>query len=88
MRIHRTTARGAILLSFLLALGLAVVSASLAVNEPEDPPGNGKKPIIFPVVGAGKYFDDCKAVRSSPVSYDENTARELWRISEKMTGVG
>ncbi|MEQ1863036.1 MAG: SDR family oxidoreductase [Micropepsaceae bacterium] len=36
----------------------------------------------------GKYFDDCKAVRSSPVSYDENTARELWRISEKMTGVG
>jgi NAD(P)-dependent dehydrogenase (short-subunit alcohol dehydrogenase family) len=37
---------------------------------------------------SGKYFDECKAVHSSPVSYDENTARELWRISEKMTGIG
>ncbi len=37
---------------------------------------------------SGKYFDDCKPVRSSPVSYDEDTARELWRISEKMTGLG
>ena len=58
MRIHRTTARGALLLSLLLALGLAVVSAALAVNEPNDPPGSGKKPIVFPVVGAAKYFDD------------------------------
>ena len=58
MRIHRTTARGALLLSLFLALSLAVASASLGVNEPNDPPGNGKKPIIFPVVGAAKYFDD------------------------------
>lgn len=36
----------------------------------------------------GKYFDNCKEVRSSPVSYDETIARDLWRISEKMTGVG
>jgi NAD(P)-dependent dehydrogenase (short-subunit alcohol dehydrogenase family) len=36
----------------------------------------------------GKYFDNCKAVRSSAVSYDEAAARELWRVSETMTGVG
>lgn len=35
---------------------------------------------------SGKYFDDCKAVRSSPVSYDENMARELWRLSETLAG--
>jgi retinol dehydrogenase 12 len=36
----------------------------------------------------GKYFDNCKAVRSSTVSYDEGVARELWRVSEKLTGLG
>jgi retinol dehydrogenase-12 len=35
---------------------------------------------------SGKYFDKCAAVRSSPVSYDEATARELWRASEKLVG--
>jgi hypothetical protein len=58
MRTHRTTARGALLLSLFLALSLAAATASLGVNEPTDPPGSGKKPIIFPVVGAAKYFDD------------------------------
>ena len=58
MRIHRPTARGAFLLSLCLALSLAVVSAARAVNDPDDPPGNGKKQIIFPVVGTAKYFDD------------------------------
>ncbi len=58
MRIHRTTARGALLLSFFLALSLAVASASVAVNEPDDLPVGDNKPIIFPVVGASKYFDD------------------------------
>lgn len=42
----------------LLALSLAVASASLALSQPFDPPGSGKKPIIFPIVGAAKYFDD------------------------------
>lgn len=32
----------------------------------------------------GKYFDKCKAVSSSPVSYDENVAHALWRLSEKL----
>lgn len=58
MRIHRTTARGALLLTLFLALSLAVVSASSAVNEPNDPPGNGKTSIIFPVIGAATTFDD------------------------------
>lgn len=34
---------------------------------------------------SGKYFDKCKAVRSSTVSYDENVGRELWRLSERLS---
>jgi retinol dehydrogenase-12 len=34
----------------------------------------------------GKYFVECKEVRSSPASYDEATARRLWEVSEQMTG--
>ena len=34
----------------------------------------------------GKYFVDEKAVPSSPTSYDEDTARRLWELSEEMTG--
>lgn len=36
---------------------------------------------------SGKYFFDLKPVRSSESSYDQSLARELWRISEKLTGV-
>ncbi len=36
---------------------------------------------------SGKYFDNGKAVRSSPVSYDEEIGRELWRASEKLVGL-
>jgi len=35
---------------------------------------------------SGKYFDKCKAVSSSSVSYDEGVARELWRVSETLVG--
>jgi NAD(P)-dependent dehydrogenase (short-subunit alcohol dehydrogenase family) len=35
----------------------------------------------------GKYFDSRKEVRSSPASYDEQKWRELWRASEKLTGL-
>ena len=41
----------------LLALGLTVAGAALALNQPIDPPAAGKE-IIFPVVGAAKYYDD------------------------------
>ena len=35
----------------------------------------------------GKYFVDCKPVSSSPVSYDQDTAQKLWRVSERLTGL-
>lgn len=33
----------------------------------------------------GKFFIDKKAVNSSPISYDQETAQRLWEISELMT---
>jgi NAD(P)-dependent dehydrogenase (short-subunit alcohol dehydrogenase family) len=33
----------------------------------------------------GKYFVKHDAVLSSPLSYDENLARQLWDVSEKLT---
>lgn len=35
----------------------------------------------------GKYFADCKQVRSSKLSYDENLAKQLWKASERLTGL-
>lgn len=35
----------------------------------------------------GKYFTKCKPVRSSPTSYDKDTARRLWEVSLAMTGL-
>ncbi len=35
----------------------------------------------------GKYFVDCKPKRSSRASYDEATAKRLWEVSERMTGL-
>jgi hypothetical protein len=58
MSMHRTTARGALLLIIFTALSLAAVSSSNALNDP-DPPGTaGSSTIIFPVVGAARYTDD------------------------------
>jgi retinol dehydrogenase-12 len=36
----------------------------------------------------GKYFANCKEKASNKESYDENIARRLWDVSERMTGVG
>ncbi len=36
---------------------------------------------------SGKYFDDCKPARSSPVSYDEAAQTRLWEVSAEMTGL-
>lgn len=36
---------------------------------------------------SGKYFDKCKPVRTSAVSYDEKAAAELWRVSAALTGL-
>jgi NAD(P)-dependent dehydrogenase (short-subunit alcohol dehydrogenase family) len=35
----------------------------------------------------GQYFDNRRAVPSSPASYDEAGARRLWEISERMTAL-
>jgi hypothetical protein len=55
---HRTTARGALLLTLLTALSLAAVSTSSAVNDPDPPDAGGSSTMIFPVVGAARYTDD------------------------------
>ncbi len=36
---------------------------------------------------SGKYFEKCKAVPSSPESYDIASAQRLWEISLQMTGL-
>ncbi len=36
---------------------------------------------------SGQYFSGMKQARSSPISYDRDTARRLWEISSKITGV-
>lgn len=36
----------------------------------------------------GKYFVNCKPVRSSSETYNEDTARRLWDASRELTGVG
>lgn len=36
---------------------------------------------------SGKYFDNCRAVNSSPVSYDREAAERLWQISLELTGL-
>jgi NAD(P)-dependent dehydrogenase (short-subunit alcohol dehydrogenase family) len=35
----------------------------------------------------GMYFDKCRAVRSSPVSYDPNRAEYLWQACAQLTGL-
>ncbi len=34
----------------------------------------------------GKYFSDCRPVQSSRASYDTDVARQLWEVSEELTG--
>jgi NAD(P)-dependent dehydrogenase (short-subunit alcohol dehydrogenase family) len=34
----------------------------------------------------GKYFADCKIVKSSPESYDKATSERLWQVSLELTG--
>lgn len=36
---------------------------------------------------SGKYFVECEPVPSSPLSYDEETAKRLWQVSAEMTGL-
>jgi NAD(P)-dependent dehydrogenase (short-subunit alcohol dehydrogenase family) len=36
----------------------------------------------------GRYWKDCRAIPSSRQSYDEGSARRLWELSERLTGIG
>ena len=36
----------------------------------------------------GKFFVDCRAVRSSALSYDAGLASDLWELSERLTEPG
>jgi NAD(P)-dependent dehydrogenase (short-subunit alcohol dehydrogenase family) len=35
----------------------------------------------------GKYFEKCKPIGSSPISYDKDAARRLWQVSAELTGL-
>jgi NAD(P)-dependent dehydrogenase (short-subunit alcohol dehydrogenase family) len=35
----------------------------------------------------GKYFIECEPVSSSPASYDQAAAKQLWQVSEELTGL-
>jgi len=35
---------------------------------------------------SGKYFVNCKAVPSSPTSYDEALQERIWKLSLRQTG--
>jgi NAD(P)-dependent dehydrogenase (short-subunit alcohol dehydrogenase family) len=65
-----------------------IVKSIGAISEEE-----GAKTSIFlasatDVAGqSGLYFDKCKAVQSSKVSYDEAAGRALWSASEKVAGL-
>ena len=56
-------------------------------------PDEGAKTIVYlsaspDVEGVtGKYFSDCKAVRSSDDSYNKENAEKLWMLSEKLAGI-
>ena len=59
MRMHRTTARGALLLTLLTALSLAArLGLARAQRSPTRRATGAPSPIIFPVVGAARYIDD------------------------------
>ncbi len=68
------------------AIGLAKALAAISQD-------NGAKTSVFlasspdVVKVSGRYFDKCKAIKSSAVSYDEDIARKLWSESEKLCGL-
>ena len=36
---------------------------------------------------SGRYFVDCRPVKSAPQSYDRTAAERLWAVSEQLTGL-
>ncbi len=62
-------------------------------DYPGDTPENGARTSVYlasspEVEGlSGSYFEDCKALPSSPISYDRKIQEKLWSISEKLCGL-
>jgi NAD(P)-dependent dehydrogenase (short-subunit alcohol dehydrogenase family) len=60
-------------------------------DYPGDTPENGARTSVYlasspEVEGiSGRYFEKCKPVRSSPISYDLELQERLWRISTELT---
>ncbi len=56
-------------------------------------PAHGARTSAYPAASSegegisGRFFEECRDVRSDPASYDEAVARRLWAVSEAMTRV-
>jgi NAD(P)-dependent dehydrogenase (short-subunit alcohol dehydrogenase family) len=61
-------------------------------DHPGDTPEKGAETSVYLACSSevkdvtGRYFEKCKPVRSSPLSYDRELQEMLWRVSEKLTG--
>ena len=62
-------------------------------DYPGDTPEKGARTSVYlasspEVEGiSGKYFEKCKPVQSSPISYDQKLQEKLWQVSTKLTGL-
>ena len=36
---------------------------------------------------SGRYFEKCRSVQSSPISYDQKLQEKLWQVSTELTGL-
>jgi hypothetical protein len=78
MRHHWTTARGALFLLLLTAIGLAASGTSSALNDPGAQPPTGSQPIVFPIAGPANYSDDYGAPRAQG-HHEGNDILTTWR---------
>ncbi len=60
-------------------------------DHPGDTPEKGAETSVYLACSSevkdvtGHYFEKCKPVRSSPLSYDQERRDKLWMVSEKLT---
>jgi NAD(P)-dependent dehydrogenase (short-subunit alcohol dehydrogenase family) len=72
---------------------LARFVVKMVQNKKGKTPDEGAETILYLASSAGmegissKFYIDKKTVKSSPISYDRETAQRLWEISERMTGL-
>lgn len=73
--------------SGLMRTTLGIAKSLFAINEDKGAETSVYLASSPEVAGvSGKYFDKSKAVKSSPVSYDEAVAKKLWAESERLAG--